>query len=161
MVDQTTLRPPETNGRQAHIDSPIADGVIGNLAELGSNIAGLAELQAQLAVADLKESGGQAAAPLVMIAAGLVFLLAALPVALIGASELLFEMAHFRYRGLAYLIVAGVAAAIAVVLMLIGVPRLARSFATLVRSKEELARNVAWIKTVLANSGRRPAHRRG
>ena len=160
MVDQTTLRPTQANGQFNNVDSPIADGVIGNLAELGSNIAGLIELQAQLAVADIKESTREAVNPLVMIAAGLVLLLAALPVALIGASELLSDLLHLSHRGLAYLIVAGVTVVPSVVLIVIGVPRLSRCFTTLIRSKEELARNVAWIKTVLANSGRHPIHRR-
>ena len=142
------------------VNSPFAEGVIGNLAELGGDIATLAELQVQLAVADAKESAAHAAIPLVLLGAGLVFTLAALPVALIGAAMILAEAMHLNQPGWAYLIVAAVVVAATVVLVLIGLPRLTKSFATLVRSKEELTRNVAWIKTVLANSGRRPVHKR-
>lgn len=147
-------------GRRVRINSPIADGVIGNLAELGGDIAGLADLQVRLAVADVKTSASRAALPVALIASGGVFVLSALPVALIGASELLADGMQLAHRGWAYLIVAGGMAAIAAILAFIGIPRLMKSFDTLVRSKEELARNVAWIKTVLANSGRPPAHRR-
>lgn len=147
-------------GRRNRINSPVADGVIGNLAELGSNIASLAELQVQLAVVDVKASVGRAAVPFALLAVGIVILLAALPIALIGGSELLADWLQFTHRGWAYLIVSGIALALTLVLMLLAVPRLTSSFESLVRSKEELARNVAWIKTVLANSGRAPIHRR-
>lgn len=160
MVDQTTVRPTQSNGSYNQVDSPITEGVIGNLGEFGGNIAGLVELQAQLAVADVKESVRQASVPIALIVTGAGLLISAIPVAMIGLSELLYEFLRLPNRGLAYLIVAGGATALSAILILLGVPRFTRSFAILVRSKEELARNVAWIKTVLANSGRRPAHRR-
>jgi len=83
-----------------------------------------------------------------------------MPVALIGASELVADALHLEHRGWAYLIVAGATAGLTAVLALIGLPRLIRSFDNLINTKEQLARNVAWVKTVLANSGRMPAHRR-
>ncbi len=147
-------------GKRVRINSPLADGVIGNIAELGGDIAGLAELQAQLAVADLKEATGRAIVPATLLGAGVALLLAALPVALIGASELLADALALSHRGWAYLIVSAVVAILTVALVLIGLPRLLRSFESLNHSRDELSRNVAWIKTVLANSGRTPAHRR-
>ncbi len=164
MVDQASVKTPagqSVDGRRVRINSPFADGVLGNLAELGSDIAGLAELQMQLAAADLKESAGKAVLPVTLLGAGLVVLLAALPVALIGASELVADALGLVHRGWAYLIVAAVASALAGGLAWLGLSRLSSSFATFVRTKEELARNVAWIKTVLANSGRMPTSRRG
>jgi len=156
MADQATLN----GGQRVRINSPLADGVIGNLAELGGDIATLAELQTKLAVVDLKQATGAATIPVALIGGGLVMLLAAVPVAMIGASELLADALNLTHRGWAYLIVSAVAMALTVLLVLIGLPRLTRSFETFGHSKEELARNVAWVKTVLANSGRAPAHRR-
>jgi hypothetical protein len=156
MADQATLN----GGQRVRINSPLADGVIGNLAELGGDIATLAELQTKLAVVDMKQAAGAATIPVVLIGGGLVMLLAAVPVAMIGASELLADALALTHRGWAYLIVSAIAMALTVLLVLIGLPRFTRSFDSLVHSKEELARNVAWVKTVLANSGRLPAHRR-
>jgi len=156
MADQATLN----GGQRVRINSPLADGVIGNLAELSGDIATLAELQTKLAVVDMKQVAGAATIPVALIGGGLVMLLAAVPVAMIGASELLADALALTHRGWAYLIVSAVAMALTVLLVLIGLPRLTRSFDSLVHSKEELARNVAWVKTVLANSGRMPAHRR-
>jgi len=158
MADQAAVSP--ENGRRVRINSPVTEGVFGNLAELGGDIASLAELQVQLAAADAKESLGRAILPAILLGAGVVFLLAALPVALIGVSMLLADALGLTHPGWAYLIVAGVTAALTVVLVLIGLPRLSHAFASFIRTKEELSRNVAWIKTVLANSGRPPAHHR-
>ena len=79
---------------------------------------------------------------------------------MIGASELLADALSLTHRGWAYLIVSAVVAALTVALVLLGLPRLGKSFESLSHSKDELSRNIAWIKTVLANSGRTPAHRR-
>ena len=160
MVAQTSLNVPVGNGQLTQPNTPAPEGVIGSIAELASNIATLGELQTQLTIADLKESIQQAAVPVTLLAIGLVLLLAALPVALIGASELLADYLSLQHRGLAYLIVAGVIAAIIAILALIGVPRFWRSFAPMSRSQEEFTRNVAWVKRVLASSGRKPIWRR-
>ena len=66
-------------GQRVRINSPLADGVIGNLAELGGDIAGLAELQVQLAAADLKTTAGRIVVPAALLGGGLVLLLAACP----------------------------------------------------------------------------------
>jgi len=147
-------------GRRVPINSPVTAGVFGNIAELGGDIAGLAELQTKLAIVDLKTSLARAAVPAVLVGVGVLLLLAAVPVALIGAAELTADALALSHRGWAYLIVAAIATALTVLLVLIGLPRLTRSFDNLANSREELARNVAWIKTVLANSGRMPVNRR-
>lgn len=147
-------------GRRVPVNSPLTAGVFGNIAEFGGDIAGLAELQTKLAIVDLKTSLARATVPAILVGAGVILLLAAVPVALIGASELVADALALTHRGWAYLIVSAVAAALTVVLVLIGLPRLTKSFDNLANTKEELARNVAWIKTVLANSGRPPVNRR-
>ena len=141
-------------------DTPAPEGVIGSIAELGSNITTLAELQAQLTIADLKESTRQATSPAAILATGLALLLAALPVALIGASELLADSLQLVHRGSGYLIVAAITAVVSALLVFIGVRQLSRSFAPMSRSQEEFARNVAWVKRVLASSGRKPSWKR-
>lgn len=160
MADQASVSTPPDNGRRVRINSPVTEGVFGNLAELGGDIASLAELQVQLAVADVKESIGRAIVPAVLLGAGLVLLLAAVPVALIGVAMLLSDALGFTHPGWAYLLVAGGVVVLTVLFVLIGLPMFLHAFRSFVRSKDELARNVAWVKTVLANSGRPPAHKR-
>ena len=148
------------NGGRVRINSPLVDGVIGNLAELAGDVSTLAELQTKLAVADAKVAIGRAILPAGLIGAGAVLTLAAAPVALIGAAELLADAMGLAHRGWAYLIVAAAALALTALLVLIGLPRLLRSFESMAHTREELSRNVAWVKTVLVNSGRTPTRRR-
>jgi len=158
MVDQATVS--ANIGSKVPRNAPLMSGVFGNLAELSGDIASLAELQAQLTILDLKAGAARATVPALLLGLGALLTLAAAPVALIGASELLADALALAHRGWAYLIVAGIAAVLTAILVAIGLPRLIRSFESLAHSKEELSRNVAWIKTVLAYSGRAPAHHR-
>ena len=142
------------------INSPLADGVIGNIAGFASDVSTLAELQTKLAVADMKVAASRAFIPATMVITGILLLMAALPIALIGASELVADALTLTHRGHAYLFVAGVTFMLTLLLVLIGFPRLKTSLNAMAQTREELSRNLAWIKTVLANSGRMPASRR-
>jgi len=156
MADQATVN----RGAKVRINSPLAEGVIGNLAEFAGDVSTLAELQAKLALSDLKTLIGRAILPAALLGLGVLLLLAALPVVLIGASELLASALNLKYRGWAYLMVAGASLVLTAVLLLLSWPRLLASLEALAHTREELARNVAWVRTVLVNSGRTPPHQR-
>jgi hypothetical protein len=140
------------------IASPI-EGVVESVAGLGGDIASLAELQAKLALADLKVSVGQATVPTVLLASGLLVALSTVPVALVGLAYLVAEATGWR-TSLAFLATAAAALVLALVVALVGYLGLTKSFGSFSRSKEELTRNVSWIKTVLLHSGRSVAPRR-
>jgi hypothetical protein len=158
MADQAAVSQ-NGGGARVRIHSPLVEGVLGNLADFGSDIATLAELQAKLAALDLKESAGKAAVPAGLLASAGVLALGSLPVGLLGIAELLVTYAGLG-RGWAYLATALAVTVIAVALALVGLPRIKTSFESFRRSREELTRNVAWIKTVLAQSGRYTPQRR-
>jgi uncharacterized membrane protein YqjE len=148
MADQASV---SGNGARS-AEAPI-EGVVGNIAEFGNDVATLIELQSRLAVLDLKESAEKALVPLATVTLATALVLASLPVALLGLGELLATALKIG-RGESYLIVAvavlvlgGLAAAIAAM-------RLRRSFEVFRRSREELVRNINWIRTVLMYSGR-------
>jgi hypothetical protein len=158
MADQATVSQANGNGRSVPINAP-ASAVVRNLAEFGNDAATLAELQAKLAAIDMKEAGGRAAIPAGALAASLALLLGAIPVGLFGVADLIAD--HFRIRpGWALLMTAGGAALIALIVGAVAGLRLGKSFEVFRRSRDELTRNLAWIKTVLANSGRMPTHNR-
>jgi len=135
------------------------EGVIEGIAELGNDILTLAELQAKLAAIDFKESLEHAVFPLVLTLGGLMLALASLPVVLIGVAQLI-AWAFSIHLGWALLLVGLVALAGGSAVAWIAGLRFSRSFASFQRSREELVRNLSWIRTVLVHSGR-PVPRRG
>ena len=127
--------------------------MVGSLAEFGNDIASLVELQAKLALLDLKESTTRTTTPLAGIVLGVVVALASVPVALLGVAHLV-AAALTLGLGWAMLLTAGVALALGATVAALALPRLVRSFDSFQRSREEFNRNVSWIRTVLLYSGR-------
>ena len=160
MADQAAVKRGERNGGPASRLTPEAAerGVVGNIAEFGHDVLTLAELQTQLAVIDLKEGAGHAIVPAVVLVVAAVLSLSCVPVALIGAAVLLARLLGPGNAGWAYLIVAGVALVLAGLAAAIAAIRLGHSFESFRRTREEMTRNLNWIRTVLAYSGR-PARR--
>lgn len=128
-----------------------AEGVLTNLGEVGGDVASLAELQAKLTLIDAKEAAGRATLPTAVLAASAGVLLATVPVLLIGLAFVL-AAAMGISQGAALLIVGAVVAAIAGVVAFLSLREFLHSFESFRRSREEFARNVSWIKTVLAQS---------
>jgi putative superfamily III holin-X len=153
MADQTSV-----SGNGSRFGSTPAASVVSNLADFGSDVATLAELQARLLALELKQTSQKAMVPVGLLAGAVALLLACLPVALIGASELLASAMQLSYRGWAYLIVAGIALVIGLGIAWAASTRLGKLPQGLNASKEELSRNIAWIRTVVLHSGR-PAPR--
>lgn len=153
MADQATL----TNGPSNRIDSPIVEGIVGNVTEFGGNLLTLAELQGRLAVYDAQESVGRAVLPVALTVAGAVLAVSSLPVLLIAGGYLLAEATGWS-MGLALLAVGGGALVLGGLLAFLFGRRIGASFESFRRSRDEFGRNLAWIKTVLAQSGK-PATR--
>jgi len=133
--------------------------VVGGIAGFGSDVATLVELQAQLAATDLKEALQKAVLPLGVLAVGIISLIGALPVVLFGVAALLAPALKIS-SGAAMLLTGGVVLAVALVAAGVAASKIGPSFSSFRRSREELVRNLAWIRTVLLYSGRN-APRRG
>lgn len=134
-----------------------SEGILGSIGELGGDIASLAELQAQLTLIDTKEVAGRAARPIVVLVAASAVLLATVPVLLIGLAFVLADAMHIG-QGAALLITGAVVAATAGALAFLALRTFLHSFEGFRRSREELVRNVNWVRTILAQSAR-PIHR--
>ena len=148
MVDQASVS--RTNGSQGHA-SPLT--VVSNIADFGNDIATLAELQAKLTALDAKECVTKATTPVIILVTGAVLGLASLPVILIGLADLIASNTQLSSGsarlivGLATLVVAGVAG-------YFGLKGSTSSLSSFRRSREELVRNLSWVRTVLVYSGR-------
>jgi uncharacterized membrane protein YqjE len=144
MVRQTTIG----NGASSSIN-----GVIEGIGDLGTNIVNLATLQARLAAFDLREMTER-----VVPAAICVGIL--LPVAFASFTCLFFALAYwisstFGLTLLASLAIVGLLGLLtATALAIFAFQRFSASLTSFRRSREELDRNVAWLGTVLKQSGR-------
>jgi len=126
--------------------------VVGGIADFGNDVATLAELQGKLALFDLKEFLGRALIPLALAVIGLFFVLGAVPVVLLGTAELLARALNLK-AGEAMLLTGGSVLVLAGAVIVVAALRIRPSFASFNRSREELSRNLAWIRTVLLYSG--------
>ncbi len=145
------------NGTNHPAASPLT--VVSNLADFGNDIATLAELQAKLAAYDAKEAAARAIGPMVILGVSAAVALASLPVILIGLADLIAANSRIS-SGTAQLIVGLSALILAAVAGFLGVRGSVRSLDSFRRSREELTRNLSWIRTVLTYSGRTVGKRR-
>jgi uncharacterized membrane protein YqjE len=127
--------------------------VISGVSEFSENLLTLAELQARLAAIELRQNLEATRFTGSVVLAGATLALASLPVLLIGIAELLASGLRMN-RGLAFLSVSAVALLIGGACILIAGSRLRRSAVGFPITREEFARNVNWIRTVLLHSGR-------
>jgi hypothetical protein len=131
------------------------NGVVSGLTGLGQDAATLAELQLKLAAIDLKKTAADAKIPILVLVGAVVVGLATLPILLLGAAELV-----ARATGLAHawslLLTAAAALVIALVCGALAWTRLRASFAPFGRSREELRRNIAWIRNAFAQPASAP-----
>jgi uncharacterized membrane protein YqjE len=142
---------PPTGGAGGNGASP--GDVVTSVAEFAENLLTLAELQGRLAAVELKQNLEAARRGGIILAAGSVLALAALPIALAGIAELMVSLLAMN-RGVALITVAVAAFAIAGTCTAIALGRLRGSDMGFALTKEEFTRNLNWIRTVLIYSGR-------
>ncbi|AGA25401.1 phage holin family protein [Singulisphaera acidiphila] len=151
MDDQTKVKNGSTNGS--------AENMVGSIAGFGNDVATLAELQLKLAALDFKETAGRALIPLALVVVGLVVILGSVPVAIGGVSLLIAQVLGISL-GWALLLTAITILGLAALVVVIAGRKLGASLEGFQRSRDELIRNVSWIRTVLVHSGRAVPRRR-
>lgn len=138
------------NGR--YHDPGKTPNVAASVSDLTHDVIELSELQAQLLTLDVKQSVEKARACLVLAVIGVCMLLGTIPVALLALAALLVQ-------GLGWSIAASTAVATFVGLLIAGVvfgvaySYIKKGLVTFERSREELRRNVAWLKSTLRTRG--------
>jgi hypothetical protein len=130
-----------TNGRHRTTTPNVAASV----SELTSNIIELTELQSQLVMLDVKKSVEKAKLCVILGIVAACLLLASIPVALIALGYLLYEQLEWSMAAS----VGGVAYAL-----------VQNGVMTMERSRDELSRNIAWLKSTLRTQGKQHASER-
>ena len=126
-------------------------GLAGDVGEFAHDVFTLAELQAQLLAADVRECSQRVLVPGVALLGGVVLGLASLPIALAGLALLIIQVFGTSYAA-GFLSAALVGAVLSALLCVIGLVHVRRQVAVLGRSQQELVRNLRWIKKVLERS---------
>lgn len=153
MADQASVN------RSASLANGAApEGVVESIAEFVNDVTTLADLQTQLAIHDTKDVLGRATWPAITVAAGLAIALASLVLTLFGLANTVAKLTQIDPAyvqlalGVGILVVAGVVA-------FVSYKAVVGSLDSYRRSREELSRNLAWLRTVIVHSGR-PGSRR-
>lgn len=141
-----------TNGQSKSGEPNIAASFSG----LAHDVIELAELQAQLFTLDIKSTSEKTRTSLVLAVAGACALLGSVPVALFALGEL-FQ----KFLGISEAAGFGLAALVGVVLSAVLMMAAWSNFksgeASMRRSREELSRNLAWVKSNLRGRAHNPA----
>jgi len=145
-MDQQT-KVVERNG----VPETTTHGLAGDVSAFASDVLTLTELQSRLLVADVRECNRRALVPGLALLCGMTLGLACIPLALVtlafGLVQYL-DTSHFT----AFLIVVGVGAIGSALLCIVGWIKVRQRSAVLGRSRDELVRNLRWIKRVLARN---------
>jgi hypothetical protein len=153
MADQASLRTAGARPADSNGQSTPEERVAGGLAGFGNDVATLAEFQARLALIDLKDCVNKIRVPVALIVLGLIAINGAVPVVLLGIATLLATALNLS-TGWALLLTGGAVLAAAAGVAGTAAMKLGSGTQSFLRSREELTRNISWIKTVLLYSGR-------
>jgi Putative Actinobacterial Holin-X, holin superfamily III len=137
----------EQNGKPETATKDMARDV----GEFAHNVLTLAELQAQLFVADVQECGQRVLVPGLVLLCGVALGLACFPIALAAVALLVVQVFQTSYAA-GFLIAAVVGVALSAPLCVVGWFQVRDRLAVLARSQQELVRNLSWIKKVLERS---------
>jgi hypothetical protein len=135
--------------RNGHAAAPV-NQMTRNVSQLSSDVITLVELQAELLQVDLREWAQGFAKSVVAMVAGLVVLLASMPVLLLSIGYFIAQESDLSL-GVSMLIAAGIGILVAGILAGVGVWLLKREQGMLHRFRRELKHNIAWLKQVLSN----------
>jgi uncharacterized membrane protein YqjE len=142
MVDQTPIAPED-----GAAEAP-ARAFTRHASGFARDVSTLADLQLKLFSSDLQETLSRMAVPLFLVVASSVMAAAALPLILVGFAFLIVYYADWAIAW-SMLVIAVGTTLVAAITGAIAYRSLRRSVKALDRSKQELLRNVNWIKMVL------------
>jgi cytochrome bd-type quinol oxidase subunit 1 len=143
--DQTTMN--EKSGKPESASRRFARGV----GDFTHDVLTLTELQAQLLAADLQECRQRVLIPTVLLLSGVAVSLACFPIALTALAMFLIQSLQIS-SATGFLLAFIVGAVLGILMTVVGWYQVGRRMAVLQRSKQELVRNLRWIKKVLHHS---------
>lgn len=127
--------------------------VAASVSDLTHDVIELSELQVQLVQLDARQSMERARTCVIMAVVGAAILLGTIPVALLTIAALLVEQLQWSYAA-ATAVATGVGLVLAGIVLAIAYGYVKNGLLSFDRSREELRRNIAWLKSTLRTRGR-------
>jgi hypothetical protein len=129
------------------------NGMLNGIGDLGNNVVTLTTLQARLAAEDFRDTASRAWPALLATAVLIPLGFASVTVGLFGLAYLIAaDLGVPLVRALLEVAVGGIV--LSLIMAALATRRLLSSLTSFRRSREELERNIAWLRTVLVHSGR-------
>jgi hypothetical protein len=129
-----------------------APNVAASVSDLTHDVIELSELQAQLLSLDAKQSVEKAKACLVLAVIGASVLLGTIPVALLAIAAIFVEQLEWSYAA-AIGLATGIGLLIAAIVTGVAYGYVKNGLVSFDRSRVELQRNIAWLKSTLKSRG--------
>jgi hypothetical protein len=155
MADKTLMTP--RNALLTEVSHNLRDDIGG----FAHDVLTLAELQSELFVTEVQEHGRRAAFPTLLLLSGVTLGVACCPIALVAFALMLVQATGLSHAS-AFSITAISGVILSSLISIIGCILIRSRVSTPSRSREELARNLNWMKTVLskgADPSRHPKKR--
>lgn len=141
------------NGKSKSAKTPVSN-LGGGLAGLLHDLLTLTELQIKLFVVDSKAAMGRLVTPIALLAGATVLALCSIPLGLIAISQALRDQLGWA-PALATLVALLIGLVVAGILGFIGYLLLMRGLVPMQRSRDELQRNVDWLKNAIRRYDKR------
>lgn len=126
--------------------------VAASVSDLTHDVIELSELQARLLSLDAMQSVAKGKVCLIMAIVGTCMLLGTIPVALLTIAALLVEQLEWSYAAAAA-VATGIGLLIAAIVLGVAYGYVKKGLTSFDRSREELQRNIAWLKSTLKSRG--------
>jgi hypothetical protein len=133
--------------------------VVADFSELAHDVIELSELQAKLLALDVKATTRRMRAAIAFAIVGACILLGSVPVVLMIAAEALVEFAAWS-RTASTALAAAIGLLLSAIVLAIAWQRLKTMLTAFDRSREELSRNLLWLKTSLQRNSSATTHDR-
>ena len=143
-----SVRIMNTNGRTHKSNAAPTTRVGGGLAGLVRDVMSLAELQLKLLSVDAKEASARIVTPIILLAVGTILALCSIPLGLIAIAQVLHLEAGW-HPAVATAVALLIGLVLAGILAFVGYLGLRRCILPMQRSRDELERNIKWLKSAL------------
>jgi energy-converting hydrogenase Eha subunit H len=137
----------QTHNLNGSAPEPASEAILRGVGDLSHDIITVVELQYKLAVEDFRSAMSKVRETLVLFVFAAVLCLAGVPILLVGTAELITHYSSLE-RGWAYCLIALIALVLGLAGASVALRRILAALSVFSRSRQELAENLTWLKSL-------------